>query len=289
MLRDAYLADEVDAAMKEKDGVIESLTADLLSAQESQHHEFCDSRDVLIDKPCNCYLHYKEQIAALQLYKDATINKESERERQIAVLEAELEIARAEVKVKCKDCNRLEAFEENSKLRDQIDLYLRTNKNHLKTIQAQSEQFAALTAENRELHDVCLLEMKSIHDTAKERIDTLTAENSVLREQNSAMNASLVKLRPEVAVSRRQITYLKYSLLRWRKKEWPGTDQNEVIERDLALVAQDALKQTEPECNHMFGVYNDKVSPALLACKYCGEIAESGVKQTEPGGESKNA
>ena len=188
---------------------------------------------------------------------------------QVDALTAELEIEKAEVKVKCKDCNRLEAFEENSKLRDQVaaltakmkayfiaaeyqnvdklllgseemyakigkvaverikaiitdrdtaismledaegrvkiqtaelrnraDLYLRTNENHLKTIETQSKQFAALTAENEKLKEetVCV----NCHNALEEKIAILTAENSALREQNSAMNASLVTLREKI-------------------------------------------------------------------------------------------
>jgi hypothetical protein len=29
------------------------------------------------------------------------------------------------------------------------------------------------------------------------------------------------------------------------------------------------------DCKHCFDIYNDKVSPILLVCKYCGELIES--------------
>lgn len=44
----------------------------------------------------------------------------SDHEAAVAELEAELEIAREEIAVKCKDCNRHKAFEENVRLEDEL-------------------------------------------------------------------------------------------------------------------------------------------------------------------------
>lgn len=42
--------------------VIENLKAALAEREKNQHHENCDSRDVLTpNKPCNCYLLYKQR------------------------------------------------------------------------------------------------------------------------------------------------------------------------------------------------------------------------------------
>jgi hypothetical protein len=129
----------------------------------------------------------------------------------------------------------------------------------------------------------CLASM----DLAIDEFGKSQHENEVLREQNSAMNTLLVKLRPEVDRLREEVeSILRISDL-WLIHPDHITKENKGEAETLweaYNILQDALKQIEPECNHVFGVYNDRVSPALLACKYCGEIAESGVKQTEPGG-----
>ena len=105
----------------------------------------------------------REQIAALQLYKDATLGKESERERQIIALTAKIE--------------------------------------------RQHQDFDRMLSKYQEQQE----------------------DNSVLREQNSAMNASLVRLRPEVE---------KYKAF-W---EWSRRADQQAFER----YERHELQQTEP-------------------------------------------
>ena len=95
----------------------------------------------------------EQEIATLQLYKDSTLNKESERERQITALTAENE---------------------------------------------------RLKKEAQELHDKYGKLWDKWENTDLQR-SFVVIENKVLREQNSAMNASLVVLRPENELLRSKI------------------------------------------------------------------------------------
>ena len=88
------LIERQEQAMKEKDCAIDRLLVtqhrlerwiDTLKAEEGTNKEWVEIATVEMNK--NGKL--REQIAALQFYKDATLNKESERERQIAALTAE--------------------------------------------------------------------------------------------------------------------------------------------------------------------------------------------------------
>ena len=123
----------------------------------------------------------EEQIASLQLYKDATLNKESERERQISALTEELRL---------------------SGLRgDSLDRVIEEGVQKELALEAENEH---LKKEAQELHDKYGKLWDKWENTDLQR-SFVVIENKVLREQNSAMNASLVVLRPENELLRSKI------------------------------------------------------------------------------------
>jgi chromosome segregation ATPase len=146
---DYYLASEVDAVMNR---LTFTHNCDVTKAEE--------------------YLEEaKKQIVALQLYKDATLGKESERERQ-------------------------------------IDLYLRTNKNHLKTIKTLGEQFSALKAEIADIEGKLRGEQIRNRDIG-EQMDTLTADNEQLKKEAVELHDKYGKLWDENSVLRKQNSAMK--------------------------------------------------------------------------------
>ena len=80
--KEVYLVSEVDATIKEKD-------AELFVVRQSLFAEA-----ITVGGLKQSLNEAREQIAALQMYKDATLGKESERERQIASLTSDIEILR---------------------------------------------------------------------------------------------------------------------------------------------------------------------------------------------------
>ena len=83
----------------------------------------------------------------------------------------------------------------------------------------------------------------------EQEIAALTAENSVLREQNFAMNASLVKLRPENEKLKERYDELIMQV----ERKFPNESRHETAKRYIREresttglhIGQDALKQTE--------------------------------------------
>jgi hypothetical protein len=84
--------------------------------------------------------------------------------------------------------------------------------------------------------------------------DSADERARMLNFQKEKLEAALAAAQGEVDLAKKQITYLKSALIRWRKREWPGTDQAAVIERDLQVIAQEALggkaHQIGKEANH---------------------------------------
>ena len=229
---DCYRVSEVDAAMNEKDDRITELESALrlylavapddpvlITTAEKQIAALTAAmkeKDGLLWATEEANKDMRAEIAALQLYKDATLGKESERERQIITLKAEI----AEIGGKLRG--------EQIRNRD------------------IGEQMDTLTADNEQLKK----EAVELHD----KYGKLWDENSVLRKQNSAMNASLVELRPENERLREALKRLMraYVLLFENGREriifLGGTcDSVEYMEsNDPELrVAQDALKEPE--------------------------------------------
>jgi 8-oxo-dGTP diphosphatase len=60
--------------------------------------------------------------------------------------------------------------------------------------------------------------------------------NTALEEWHRCID-EIAALEVELKISKKQVAFLKSSLLSWRKREWPGIDHDVVIENDLTLIA----------------------------------------------------